>query len=127
MELPDVMKGHANDFLTTLFARIDQNVAEESKLNDAYNTVMNEVRATIAGITDAKTANEAREKFKVMNHVYGSLMEARHLFSQKVAELGLKFDRDADKIVGAMKEAKPAAEAEPEAEGEEGESQPELY
>jgi len=126
MELPDVMKGHPNDFLTTLFARIDQNVAEEAALNEKYNAVMNQVRETVAGITNAKTANEAREKFKAMDHVYGSLMEARHLFSQKVTELGLKFDREADKIVSATKEAKQDKEPETEHTEEAGEDESQL-
>lgn len=107
LEVPDVMSGKPNDFLTNLFARINQNIAQEAEMNGQYEEVVNRIRTIIDGVTDAKTATSAGDEIKGMAHVYGSLMEARHMMGEKVKALGLVLDKSKGVYVNPKSEIVP--------------------
>lgn len=92
LEIPNVMKGEPNDFLTNLFARINTNIGEEAKLGEEYTKLMALVMATISEVKDELTANQALSEIKGMTHIFGSKAESWHHLTEKAVKVGLSFD-----------------------------------
>ena len=59
-----------------------------------YNALLSEIEDGISQITDAQSANFFTEHINDYNHVGSSLMKARSLFSARVKELGLVYNKD---------------------------------
>lgn len=94
IELPNVMKpGVPNDFLTNLFARITQNVKDESAMSDEYDKLMNRIRSNVEAVTTVTTANAALDGIKTATHFFGSKTEAWYLLKAKTDSIGLVFDK----------------------------------
>ena len=91
IEIPDVMKTGNNTFLTDLFNRLNNNIADESKYVEDYKIIMNEIKSFISGIKDIKTAEKAYDKIKQLEHVFSSKQEASTLMKEKLATIGLTF------------------------------------
>lgn len=99
MEVPTILKDGnptaKNDFITTqVINPYLSMLAEKKAQREKYDKVLNEIRDNIALITDAQSANDFAGRITKFDHVGSSLNMARSLFSQKVQELGLVYDKD---------------------------------
>ena len=93
MEIPNVMKGEPNDFLTNLFSRINTSITEEAKMGDEYLKLMALISATIAEVKNEETANQALNEIKGMAHIFGSKAESWHFLTEKAGKIGLQYDQ----------------------------------
>ena len=59
-----------------------------------YNDLLTEIEAGVQQITDAQSANYFAEHINDYKHIGSSLMKARSLFSAKVKELGLVYNKE---------------------------------
>lgn len=59
-----------------------------------YNALLSEIEEGVSQITDAQSANFFTDHINDYNHVGSSLMKARSLFSARVKELGLVYNKD---------------------------------
>lgn len=59
-----------------------------------YNALLSEIEEGVSQITDAQSANFFTEHINDYKHVGSSLMKARSLFSARVKELGLVYNKD---------------------------------
>jgi len=94
MELPNVMTGAPNDFLTTLFAKIAANVQEESKLGEQYNALMASIRNMLEEIKSVEDANTALRMINETEPVFGSRAESKYLLNSKIQSLGFVYVKD---------------------------------
>lgn len=94
IELPNVMTGAPNDFLTTLFARIAENVREEGKLGESYDKLMASIRNMMDEIKEPKDADAALQMINETEHVFGSKAEAKFLLNNKIKALGFEYVKD---------------------------------
>lgn len=86
-----------NDFIQkNIISKYDKMIEEKEAKVKAYNTALEEVKAGVEQITDAKGANYFIEHIKdYANQGNSILIHARSLFSQKVKDLGLTYDKEA--------------------------------
>jgi hypothetical protein len=89
MEIPDIKNG--NTFMTDLFNRLNQNIAEESQYIDKYNNVMKEIESIISRIESLVTANKALEELGEVTHIFSSKREAWTRIKSKCDTLGLAY------------------------------------
>lgn len=68
---------------------------------EKYNTLISEIKEGIEQITDAQSAQYFAEHITDYKHVGSSLMKARNLFSAKIKELGLSYDKETKTYVDA--------------------------
>jgi hypothetical protein len=94
IELPNVMKGEPNDFLTTLFVKIATNVQEEAKLGEAYDKIMAGFRNMMDEIKTPDDANAALNLINTTEHVFGSKAESKYLLNNKIKALGFEYVKD---------------------------------
>lgn len=59
-----------------------------------YNELLAEIKDGVMQITDAQSANFFIEHIKDYKHVGNSMLKARNLFSDKVNELGLCYNKE---------------------------------
>lgn len=84
-----------NDFITTQVIRPYLNMLQIKKEEAAkYDKVVEEIKEQVEMITDALSANEFAKIINNFDHVGSSLAKARDLFSKKVKELGLVYDKE---------------------------------
>lgn len=100
-EIPELVRGRANDFLTVIFKQLEEAEAEYTAELEKYHTVMDRVKGILEQVEDVDTANAARESIKNLEHVFSSKDEAGKLFQDVAKAKGLRFDKIADKFVGA--------------------------
>ena len=97
IEVPELSSGTPNDFITRLFDRARENIAAESAQNAkemmGYDQAMKNVRAIMAEVVDAETANQAAGQMRDLQHHLTSEREGRELFRAKVKELGLTYNK----------------------------------
>ena len=97
IEVPELNSDNKNDFLTTLFAAVNRNIANEASIAEDLRLLYEEAMEEAKGIIDAiKTPEEATAAIDAMsglNHVLTSEKEARILFAQKIKQLNYKFDK----------------------------------
>lgn len=101
--LPNILQGAENNYLTNLFLRIQQKVREEGKLNQEYIKVKAEIKNHIEAVSDPETASQCLTAINKLTHVYHSLAEAKHLLSQKIQAIGIRYDRQSARFVEAKK------------------------
>lgn len=105
VEVPNLDDGTPNDFLTRLFADARKNIAAESAAyapkQAAYEAAMREIHAILDTVADAETATLAAASMKKIQHALTSEKEGRALFTAKVKELGLKWDKEGGRYVPA--------------------------
>ena len=105
IKVPNLDDGTPNDFLTRLFDRARQNIAAESAIYGSkrtdYDTAMQHIHAILEPITDAETATEAAKSMQQVQHALTSEKEGKALFSAKVKELGLVWDKMGGRYVAA--------------------------
>jgi len=78
--------------ITPYLKRLDDRDAETEK----YNQVIAELKENIVLITDTLSAKDFAGRIKNFAHVGNSMAVARKLFSDKLAELNLKYNKDTD-------------------------------
>ena len=98
IELPNLDDNSIpNNFLTNLFAKVNENIQKESdyfeEQNKEYEKVMNEVKPKIDSMT-IDNVNEIIELIKNANHILTSEKELKHIFKNKIDELGLAWNKD---------------------------------
>jgi len=102
-EIPELDTGTPNDFLTRLFAEMHENIAAEAAIFEPekknYELAIEAGRDIIAAITDADMANYSVELLKTIPHALTSEKEIRAMFKKRVAEIGLKLDKETKRYV----------------------------
>lgn len=97
IEVPELDEGMPNDFLTRLFERARENIAAESAKTagemEGYEKAMAAAREIVSGIEDAAGASRAAGEMKKLQHHLTSEREGKALFSARVKELGLVYNR----------------------------------
>ena len=71
-------------------------ISEKENEIKRYNELLAEIKDGVMQITDAQSANYFIEHIKDYKHVGNSLMKARSLFSAKVKELGLTYNKESN-------------------------------
>lgn len=97
-KIPELNDHHPNnDFLTYLFSVYNQRSNEEvmraNEEKEAYEKAMATGKEILATCKDVDSLNAAIEKFGNIEHSLTSNDELNVLWKQKVAELGLKYNR----------------------------------
>ena len=105
VQVPELKDGQPNDFLTKLFAKVRQNLGEESKsLNkdqEEYKEIMEAVKRICEGITSIESVPGAFDAFNGMEHVLTSKKEGMAMIKKRLAEIGVKWDKANNKWVAA--------------------------
>lgn len=84
-----------NDFIEKcVIAPYMKMISEKEDEIKRYNELLAEIKDGVMQITDAQSANFFIEHIKDYKHVGNSLMKARSLFSAKVKELGLFYNKE---------------------------------
>lgn len=100
MEVPELELSSTNDFLTKLFDKANQNIQDESlyfeEQKKEYETLMSEITPIINEMI-GETIDEVSNTMKDLNHVLTSEKELKHLFKNKLDELGYKWNFEAKK------------------------------
>lgn len=76
--------------ITPYSKRLEDRVAETTK----YNEVVSEIKDNIMLITDALSAHNFADRIEKFAHIGNSVAVARQLFSAKLLELKLKYNKD---------------------------------
>ena len=82
-----------NDFLTKTFAGYAEYLKQQAQLGDDYNALVAQIGDDVAEVKDATTANAFCKRMGEYTHIWDSLARARRLFSARVEELGLKYNK----------------------------------
>lgn len=86
-----------NDFIEKcVIAPYMKMISEKEDEIKRYNELLAEIKDGVMQITDAQSANYFIEHIKDYKHVGNSLMKARSLFSAKVKELGLTYNKESN-------------------------------
>ena len=84
-----------NDFILTHVIEPYISMLSVKKVEtEKYNALIEEIKDGINQITDAQSAQFFAEHIGDYKHVGSSLMKARNLFSVKIKELGLAYDKE---------------------------------
>lgn len=99
MQIPtNIVNGQAtakNDFISSSVINPYISMLEEKKKEtEKYNELIAEIQNGINQITDAESAQFFSEHINDYKHIGSSLMKARKLFSAKIKEIGLTYDKD---------------------------------
>lgn len=93
IELPNVMKGAKNNFLTELFNKLSQNVQDEAAMAKQYDVLMETVKTLVSSVTDASTALQALVGINDLSHVFASEREAKVMLNAKTTAVGLAYNK----------------------------------
>lgn len=97
IEIPELDASTPNDFLVRLFKRARENIAAESAQTaqemQGYEQAMSAIREIVERIEDAGSAGQAAAEMKKLQHHLTSEREGRALFSARVKELGLVYNK----------------------------------
>ena len=97
--MPELKPGQPNDFLTKLFAKVRDNLAKESselvpqKL--AYLKAMAEAKNICECVKTPEDVAEAGNAIKLLEHALTSEKEAKAMLKERLAELGIVWDKAA--------------------------------
>ena len=100
MEVPNIVDANGNvtgknDFISArVIAPYKEMLAVKEQARKAYGDLVKLIKSDISAITDAASANEVLKGMKRYKHVGSSLQVARTLFTEKVKELGLTYDKE---------------------------------
>ncbi len=98
--LPDLNAGASNDFFVTLFAKINQNIADESVVRKQYDKLMAEITNLVEGVTTEKGANDAMAALGKLSYVFGAKAQAWHILTERAEKIGLKWNPMEKAFVG---------------------------
>jgi ACT domain-containing protein len=95
--IPTLNENSPNNFLTWLFAQVNENIRQEAdrveQIKAEYADVIVEIADIIGSISDSQTAKKAGERLKKVKHKLTSLSESQIMFRRKLEELNLKYDK----------------------------------
>lgn len=97
IEVPELKDGDPNDFLTKLFAKVRQNLAEESETlapqKDAYTEAIEDAKNIIAAVHSPEDVSDAAKAISALNHALTSEKEAKAMLKAKLNDLGIVWDK----------------------------------
>ena len=99
-ELPELIKGRSNDFLTGIFKRLEAAEASNASELAEYQEIMDRVKAILDQVEDGPTADKAMESIKGLAHVFSSKEEAWKMLVDRAKIKGLKYDKAANAFLG---------------------------
>lgn len=125
--IPNLGPNDKNDFLTRLFASAKANINAEANAYTAvkqkYESAMETGREIISAIQDVDSANKAKESMKTLEHALTSQKELLAMFMGRIKEVGLIWDKAAQKIVQAQPDQKADVQAQSEKPQDAGEAE----
>ncbi len=99
VEVPELKDGDPNDFLTKLFAKVRQNLANESKTlapqKDAYGEAIAEAKTICAAVNSPEDVQYAVDAIGKLNHALTSEKEAKAMLKARLEELGIVWNKTA--------------------------------
>lgn len=99
-EIPNLDDGTPNEFITKLFEEMDNNIAQEADFyeedREQYAKVMDDVRPKIEEMT-FETVHDVLTLIKTAPHKLTSEKELKHMFTDKVKDLGLIWNKETKK------------------------------
>lgn len=103
IEVPELADGEPNDFLTKLFTKVRANLDAESKAlapeKQKYEAAMAEAREFINNVEKPEDVSECVKAIKNIDHALTSEKEATALLKNRIAELGIVYDKAAKAYV----------------------------
>lgn len=111
LDVPTLVKGAPNDYMTQVVAKVKAAIEEESEDTVKYNGLMVSLRAQVASIEDAKTANKILKLLSKADHIWDSKQRSWALLCERARELGMEYSKD-EKCFISLNE--PDTEEEPE-------------
>ena len=85
-----------NDYLAKTFDNYAAYLKQQAKIGDDYNTLIEQIAADIAAITDADGANAFIAKIDEYGHIWDSKAKARRLFADHMAKVeNVTYDKKA--------------------------------
>ena len=98
VKVPELKDGEPNDFLTRLFAQVQQNLkAEHDALKpqqDAYDAAMAQGKALIEKLSKPEEVFEVSNAIKALHHALTSEKELKAALSARIKELGFTYNRE---------------------------------
>ncbi len=91
-ELPNVMKGAPNDFLTKIFGIIQDSAKEELAMVAKYDSIMEKTREVVGAVKTPEDADKALEYISSTEHVFTSERESKALLKGMVDDLGIVYN-----------------------------------
>lgn len=106
--IPDLDdKNSQNDFLTKLFNKVNESIQKEAiyyeEQKKSYDLVMDAIKPKIDEMT-IETVEEVMYLIKNADHVMTSEKELKHIFSEKIKELGFIWNKELKKYEEPVKE-----------------------
>lgn len=110
LPLPDLDNpNNANDFLTKLFEKVNENIQSESeffeKQKQDYEAIMNEVLPKITNMTE-ENITDIMNLIKNTNHILTSEKELKHKFKEKIEELNMVWNKETKQYEKKVEEVK---------------------
>ena len=97
MPVPELKNGEPNDFLAKLFDKVHKNLADETKAlapeKAKYEQAMVEAREFISNVDKPEDVSECVKAIKTLDHALTSEKEATALLKNRIAELGIIYDK----------------------------------
>ena len=98
VKVPELKDGEPNDFLTRLFAQVQQNLkAEHDSLKpqqDAYDAAMAQGKALIEKLSKPEEVFEVSNAIKALPHALTSERELKAALSARIKDLGFTYNRE---------------------------------
>lgn len=98
VKVPELKDGEPNDFLTRLFAQVQQNLkAEHDALKpqqDAYDAAMAQGKALIEKLSKPEEVFEVSNAIKALPHALTSEKELKAALSARIKELGFIYNKE---------------------------------
>ena len=95
--IPELDDNTPNDFLTKLFEKVNQSIAEEKinyeKQKEVYDKIMARLSALVVSAS-TENLNSVLSTINKATHALTSEKELKHLLAQKAEELGCKYDKE---------------------------------
>jgi hypothetical protein len=99
--LPTLNDAASNTFLTSLFEECRENITSESAVFEvekkAYQAVMDTGKAIIESVTAVDNAADATKAFNELEHHLTSKRELKAMFSNRLKELGITWNKELEK------------------------------
>ena len=97
IEIPELKPGDPNDFLTKLFAKVRENLENESKSlapqKETYDAAIKEAKDICAAVNTPEDVPKAADAIKALSHALTSEKEAKDMLKKRLAELNIVWDK----------------------------------
>lgn len=82
-----------NDFLKHVFSHYEENLKKTENMRSEYNKLISDITQHIESIDDVEKANDFVKEMNNIKNIWDSKLKARDLFSKKVTELNLTYNK----------------------------------